>query len=120
MAAKPMKKGQWVSLILAIVAFLGLYFMPRPAGLSGVAQKSLAMFVFSLIMWIGKPIPIYQTSIISILLLPLLGAVKKQSVAFGTLGFDIIWLMVAAFVLTSAMSHSNLGKRILWILETVK
>ena len=40
MAAKPMKKGQWVSLILAIVAFLGLYFMPRPAGLSGVAQKS--------------------------------------------------------------------------------
>lgn len=59
MAAKSMKKGQWVSLILAIVAFLGLYFMPRPAGLSGVAQKSLAMFVFSLIMWIGKPIPIY-------------------------------------------------------------
>lgn len=118
MAAKPMKKGQWVSLILAIVAFLGLYFMPRPAGLSGVAQKSLAMFVFSLIMWIGKPIPIYQTSIISILLLPLLGAVKKQSVAFGTLGFDIIWLMVAAFVLTSAMSHSNLGKRIALVLVT--
>lgn len=113
-----MKKGQWVSLILAIVAFLGLYFMPRPAGLSGVAQKSLAMFVFSLIMWIGKPIPIYQTSIISILLLPLLGAVKKQSVAFGTLGFDIIWLMVAAFVLTSAMRHSNLGKRIALVLVT--
>ena len=113
-----MKKGQWVSLILAIVAFLGLYFMPRPAGLSGVAQKSLAMFVFSLIMWIGKPIPIYQTSIISILLLPLLGALKKQSVAFGTLGFDIIWLMVAAFVLTSAMSHSNLGKRIALVLVT--
>lgn len=54
----------------------------------------------------------------SILLLPLLGAVKKQSVAFGTLGFDIIWLMVAAFVLTSAMSHSNLGKRIALVLVT--
>ncbi len=38
--------------------------------------------------------------------------------AFGTLGFDIIWLMVAAFVLTSAMSTSNLGKRIALILVT--
>jgi len=50
--------------------------------------------------------------------LPLLGAVKKQSVAFGTLGYDIIWLMVAAFVLTSAMSTTNLGKRIALTLVT--
>lgn len=66
----------------------------------------------------NKPIPIYLTSIMVVLLLPLLGAVKKQDVAFGTLGYDIIWLMVAAFVLTSAMSASNLGKRISLTLVT--
>lgn len=105
-------KGGLISIIVAVVAFLILGYMPMPAGMTPVSQKAIAMFVFALIMWIMKPIPIYQTSIIIILLLPLLGIVKKQAEAFGTLGYDIIWLMVAAFVLTSAMSNSNLGKRI--------
>ena len=69
-------------------------------------------------MWIARPIPIYQTSIIVVLLLPLLGAVSSQKVSFGCLGFDIIWLMVSAFVLTSAMSSTNLGKRIALTLVT--
>ena len=38
--------------------------------------------------------------------------------AFDTLGFDIIWLMVAAFDLTSAMSETNLGKRVALTLVT--
>lgn len=115
------KKKNWVpiiSTIAAIVVFLVLYFMPLPDGLSPEAQKSMALFAFALIMWITKPIPIYQTSLILILLLPMLGAVEKQKVAFGALGFDIIWLMVAAFVLTSAMSATNLGKRIALYLTT--
>lgn len=102
----------------ALVVLFALLFMPTPEGVSPEAQKSLALFAFALIMWIARTIPIYQTSIIIVLLLPLLGAVKKQSEAFGALGFDIIWLMVAAFVLTSAMSASNLGKRIALSLTT--
>jgi len=52
------------------------------------------------------------------LLLPLIGAVEDQEIAFGTLGFDIIWLMVAAFVLTSAINETNLGKRLALTLVT--
>lgn len=103
---------QIFSIILAIIVFSVLFFMPNPEGMTIEAQKSLAIFIFALIMWIGKPIPIHLTSIIVILLLPLIGAVEDQEIAFGTLGFDIIWLMVSAFVLTSAMSETNLGKRI--------
>ena len=110
--------GPIISTIAAIVVFLVLYFMPLPEGLTPEAQKSMALFAFALIMWIAKPIPIYQTSLILILLLPRLGAVEKQKTAFGALGFDIIWLMVAAFVLTSAMSATNLGKRIALYLTT--
>lgn len=111
-------RGKIIGLVPGIVTFLGLYFMPLPAGMTPVSQTSLALFVAALVLWVAKPIPIYQTSILAILLLPLLGAVKKQSEAFGTLGYDIIWLMVAAFVLTSAMSASNLGKRIALVLVT--
>ncbi|MGF0040425.1 SLC13 family permease [Peptoniphilaceae bacterium SGI.131] len=107
-----------IGVVLAVAAFLFLYFMPLPEGMTRQGQVSLALFTFALIMWIARPIPIYLTSIMVVLLLPLLGAVKKQDVAFGTLGYDIIWLMVAAFVLTSAMSASNLGKRISLTLVT--
>lgn len=103
---------------LALVLFFVLLLMPLPEGMTVEGQKSLAIFVAALILWVSKPIPIYQTSIIAILLLPLIGAVAKQKDAFGTLGFDIIWLMVAAFVLTSAMSETNLGKRIALSLVT--
>ncbi|WEB70346.1 SLC13 family permease [Aerococcus christensenii] len=109
---------RWLTVIVASLLALILLLMPTPEGLTSVAQKSMALFVFALIMWIARPIPIYQTSIVLVLLLPLIGAVKDQSSAFGALGFDIIWLMVAAFVLTSAMSATNLGKRIALSLTT--
>lgn len=118
MAKEENKRGKQIGFALAVIVFLILFFMPSPAGLTIEGQRALALFTFALIMWIARPIPIYQTSIILVLLLPLLGVVEKQKTAFGTLGFDIIWLMVAAFVLTSAMSASNLGKRIALSLVT--
>ena len=96
---------------VALAVFGLLYFMPLPFGMEPVGQKSLAIFFFALIMWVAKPIPIYLTSLIVILMLPVTGAVAKSKDAFGTLGFEVIWLMVAAFVLTSAMNQTNLGKR---------
>ena len=116
---KPLfSKYELAFLILAIVTGLTLYFMPPIFGMEYAAQASLAIFAFALIMWIGKPIPIYLTSIIVVLLLPLIGAVESQKVAFGTLGYDIIWLMVAAMVLSSAISETNLGNRIALTLVT--
>ena len=111
-------RGQVIGACLAVAALLALMLMPCPQGMTVVGQKALALFTFALIMWIARPIPIYLTSIAVVLLLPLLGVVEKQSYAFGMLGKDIIWLMVAAFVLTSAMSASNLGKRIALFLIT--
>lgn len=101
---------------IAIIAFLLLIFMPTPAGMEPAAQKAIAVFAAALILWVTTPIPIYLTSLLAILLLPLVGAVEDQEVAFGTLGFGVIWLMVSAFVLTSAMMKSNLGRRFsLWM-----
>lgn len=109
---KKVSKGAKIGGIIAIILFFAIMFMPTPEGMTLEAKKSMAVFVFALIMWVAQPIPIYQTSIIGILALPLIGAVENQKVAFGTLGFDIIWLMVAAFVLTSAINETNLGKRL--------
>lgn len=115
------QQKKWIpiaSTIAAIAVFFLILFLKLPETVTPEAQKSMALFAFALIMWIARPIPIYLTSIILILLLPLIGAVEDQEIVFGALGFDIIWLMVSAFVLTSAMSATNLGKRIVLYLTT--
>lgn len=105
-------RGAKIGGIVALILFFVIMFMPTPQGMTVEAKRSMAVFVFSLIMWVAQPIPIYQTSLIGIIILPLIGAVESQKVTFGTLGYDIIWLMVAAFVLTSAINETNLGKRL--------
>lgn len=95
---------------IAIIAFLTLFFMPTPEGLTLEGQRALAIFVFALLMWVSNSIPIYLTSIISIMLLIFTGT-SKEKTALGMLGNDVIWLMVSAFVLTSAMIKSNLARR---------
>ncbi len=115
---KEVGKGAIIGGIIAIILFFAIMLMPTPDGMTIEGKKSLAVFTFALIMWVARPLPIYQTSIISILILPLIGAVENQQVAFGTLGFDIIWLMVSAFVLTSAINETNLGNRLALTLVT--
>jgi len=118
-SVKPKKNGhgkteqfmEKYGVIIAAIVFAILYFMPLPLGMEPVGQKSLAIFVSALVLWVTKPVPIYITSLFVIIGLPLTGAVAEADVAFETLGYEVIWLMVAAFVLTSAMNHTNLGKR---------
>lgn len=101
---------------LAIIVFCALYFMPTPTGLSVAGQKALAIFCTALTLWVSAAVPIYLTSMLAIIALVLTGTVKER-VAFETLGFDVIWLMVSAFVLTSAMVKSNLARRFaLWMI----
>lgn len=101
---------------IAIVVFLVLMFMPTPEGLTAEGKKALAIFCSALVMWVSGSLPIYLTSIIAIIMLVLTNTVKEKA-AFSTLGFDVIWLMVSAFILTSAMMKSNLARRFaLWMI----
>uniref|UniRef100_A0A9E7ZLQ3 DASS family sodium-coupled anion symporter n=1 Tax=Bosea sp. NBC_00436 TaxID=2969620 RepID=A0A9E7ZLQ3_9HYPH len=101
---------------LALIVFAALMAMPTPAGLSYAGQKALAIFCTALTLWVSGSIPIYLTSMLAIIALVLTGTVKER-VAFETLGYDVIWLMVSAFVLTSAMVKSNLARRFaLWMI----
>ncbi|MCV5366201.1 anion permease, partial [Escherichia coli] len=86
-----------------------LIFMPTPDGLTFAGQKALAIFASALVLWVSGSIPIYLTSMIAIILLVLTNTVEEKT-AFSTLGFDVIWLMVSAFILTAAMMKSNLAR----------
>lgn len=103
-------------LFLAIAVFALLFLMPTPQGMEPKGQQALAIFCGALTLWVAGTIPIHLTSMIAIVALILTGTVKEKT-AFSTLGFDVIWLMVAAFVLCSAMVKSNLARRFaLWMI----
>lgn len=103
---------------IALIVLVALFFMPTPDGLSVEGKKALAIFMFALVMWVANSIPIYLTSILAIMLLTLSSTFPEKE-AMGTLGYPVIWLMVSAFVLTSAMMKSNLAKRFaLWMITS--
>ncbi|WP_409342206.1 SLC13 family permease [Paenibacillus sp. MBLB4367] len=100
---------------LAVIVFLLLFFMPAPEGMKPEGQRALAIFVGALVLWVSNSLPIYLTSLIAIVMLTLTQTYEEDKV-LGTLGYDVIWLMVSAFILTSAMVKSNLAKRFaLWM-----
>ncbi|QXD01086.1 Sodium-dependent transporter (plasmid) [Klebsiella sp. PL-2018] len=106
-----------IGMPLALVIMIAIFFMPTPSGLTIQGQQSIAIFCAALIMWVCGSLPIYLTSMIAIVLLVLTGTVSKEKIAFATLGYDVIWLMVSAFVLTAAMIKSNLARRFaLWMI----
>ncbi|ERL49917.1 hypothetical protein BJB45_01990 [Halomonas huangheensis] len=114
---KPKTFLQKYGVFFAIAVFGLLYFMPTPEGMEPNGQKSLAIFATALTLWVSGSIPIYLTSMMAIVALILTNTVEDDT-AFGTLGFNVIWLMVSAFVLTSAMVKSNLARRFaLWMLN---
>lgn len=106
-----------IGIPLALTILLVLMFMPTPEGLTIQGQKAIAIFCGALTLWVCGSIPIYLTSLLVIILLPLTQTVAKDKVVFATLGYDVIWLMVSAFVLTSAMIKSNIARRFaLWMI----
>ena len=108
-----------VGLPLAALILLVLMNIPLPDGLTPEGIKSIAIFCAALTLWICGSLPIYLTSMLVIVLLPLTGTVSKEKLVFATLGYDVIWLMVSAFVLTSAMIKSDIARRFaLWMITS--
>jgi len=86
-------------------------------GLTATGRASLAVFLAAFVMWVTEPFPSYVVAFISIIALILSGAWDQASV-LGVFGYDVIWLMLSAFILTSAMEGTNLGKRLALSLVT--
>lgn len=95
---------------VGIGLFLLLYTMPTPVGLTGSGQAVLACFAMALAWWICEPVPTYVTSLLLMIALVLSGGWDQDHV-LGVLGYDVIWLNVMAFILSSILVKTNLARR---------
>lgn len=109
------KKSDWKKKYFGfpggVLIFLILYFMPAPSGLSLAGQGALAAFALAFVWWVTEPIPNHVTSIFLMVLLVFLG-VRPEAEVLGALGLGVIWLNIAAFVLSSVLMKTRLAKRV--------
>ncbi len=109
--SKVEKVLNWIGLPIALIVFAVLMLMPTPEGLTVQGQRALAVFWLAFILWLTTPIPVWLTSMLAIVLLALTGAWDYKQ-AFYRFGEEVIWLMVAAFMIASALEKSGIGKRL--------
>lgn len=107
----------YFGLPIALVVLGLIWSMNTPPGLSYTGKMSMGIFAFALILWVSNGIPNYATSLLVLILLPVTGA-WTQAEVLGVFGYDVIWLMVAAFVIASGMEKSGLARRLALFLIT--
>ena len=108
-----MKKRSWRNIVLLLaflIFFLFLHFF-KPAGLSPEGQKALAIFLLCLILWVTNVIPLAVTSLMAIVLLPLLGVLDTKT-AFSLFGNPAVFFILGAFILAAALMRSGLSTRL--------
>ncbi len=125
---------------LAVISFILIYFVFKPAYLLHIDASSLsdyarnifnsvgaaefsriniamlAIFAAGILLWMTEAIPNYLTSLIIIISLVLTGVLSEKE-AYAQLGHKVMWLNIMSFVLASMLVKTGLAKRFaLWFI----
>ncbi len=103
---------------VGLFVFGAIMTMETPLGIAYDGQVAMAVFALALVLWVSKAVPNHVASLIVLILLSVLGGWSEKN-ALGVFGYDVIWLMVAAFIITSALAKSGFARRLaLWLVTT--
>lgn len=109
-----------ISLSVALIVGLVIWFAPTPAGLSLAGQRSLAIFVTTLILLLLRPLregPVVLAALVAMALLGIIPPGKEPVEAvFAGFACPAFWIITSAFVISIAIIRSGLGRRISYAL----
>lgn len=102
---------QRIGLTIAAVLFLGMWFSPPLFGLGEGGTKVALLSVMMATLWVTEAIPIPATSLLPLVLLPLLGisSIRQAAAPYAD---PVIYLFMGGFMLALAMERWNLHRRI--------
>ncbi|MFQ5456275.1 MAG: SLC13 family permease [Nitrospirota bacterium] len=107
--------GEHIKRFLIIVSTLflssSLFFISPPAGLSSQGLRAIAIFIVCVIFWITNVIPLMITSILAVILFPLVG-VMDAARSYSLFGNQAVFFILGAFILASSLMRSGLSIRI--------
>lgn len=100
-----------ISFWLGAALCAGLLAAPAPVGLSAEAWRLAAVSSLMIVWWIGEALPIAATSLLPLVLFPLLG-VRSAAETAAAYGDPIVFLFLGAFLIALAMERCGLHRRI--------
>jgi len=99
------------SIVLSILIFIAIIYMPTPQGLTPEAQKTIAIFVVAIILWVTHALPLMITSLLVVILFPLTNVLTTAQ-SYALFGNEAIFFILGAFILASGLMRSGLSTRI--------
>lgn len=116
----------WTKSILGILsaavgALIMFYLLPdshvSPDGLSTAGRSLAAVFTAALVLWATEALPIAITSLLVLILIPILGIYKDLKSAAVGFTSPVVYFVIASFILSIAVEKSGLGRRFaLWLI----
>nr|MDZ8170204.1 SLC13 family permease [Nostoc sp. CmiSLP01]MDZ8288595.1 SLC13 family permease [Nostoc sp. ChiSLP01] len=82
-----------------------------PDGLSIQGRLTVFIFAVTVILWSTTSINAGYIALVSVFMLLLIGGISQEEF-FESLGSDVVWLMIGAFILGSAVKHTGLATRL--------
>ncbi|MEA2062777.1 MAG: DASS family sodium-coupled anion symporter [Gemmatimonadota bacterium] len=110
-----MKRIRTLVLVSAVLLFILVLLVPLPEGLSEQGRRALAVFMLCSIFWVSSVVPLAMTSLLAMVLLPLLG-VSGSRETFALFGNSAVFFILGAFMLAAAMMKTGLSTRAALIL----
>ncbi len=113
-ANKKLTFEQWMKIAgiaVSLFIFAAIYTMPTPVQMTVQGKSALAVFGMVFVLWVTQAIPTYASALVAIVMLVFTGG-WTQKEALAVFGQDVIWLMLAAFIITSGMEKSGFAKRL--------
>ncbi|OEU62387.1 MAG: anion transporter [Desulfuromonadales bacterium C00003094] len=98
-------------LLLGPLLFAACLLLPTASGLAPEGQRMLAVALLMATWWMTEAIPIPATSLLPLVLLPLLG-IMPMSQAAVPYANQLIFLFMGGFIIALAMQRWNLHRRI--------
>ncbi|OWY24955.1 anion transporter [Sphingobacteriales bacterium UPWRP_1] len=104
-------KYRIIGLLLAPLIFVVMLMLPPPLQMSHLAWKVLACAFWMMIWWFTEAAPIPVTSLLPIILYPVLGIASVKSAA-APYANPVVYLFMGGFFIALAMEKSGLHRRI--------
>jgi DASS family divalent anion:Na+ symporter len=98
-------------LLIAVVSGALIWALPRPEPIEPRGWHLLAIFVGTIVAIIARPLPMGAVAMIGMAVTLVTGTLELKEALIG-FGNDVVWLVVAAFLLAGTFIRTGLGRRI--------